>query len=241
MSTPPSFPPEQAQSYGPVPNYLAWAIVITIVAFCVCCVVGAIPGVVAIVFATQVNSKLAAGDRAGAEQASKNAKLWSWITTGLVIFGLLLNILSYATGGSERYRRMLEELEQQSQHSQVDEADAAATAAAATATVEEQAEAIAVDARMLHAAYSANEIAADQQYKGKLLRVSGVIEAIDSDFGDEPVVRLTAGDFDSVHLKGLPASLAAGLHKGQQIVAVCVGDGEVMGSPMLDECSVSET
>jgi hypothetical protein len=69
--------------------------------------------VVAIVFASQVNSKLAAGDRAGAAQASKNAKLWCWITTGLVILGLLLNILTYATGGSDRYREMLEQIEAQ--------------------------------------------------------------------------------------------------------------------------------
>lgn len=117
MSTPPSFPPEQApqgtSAFGPVPNHLVWAIVVTILAFCLCCVVGAIPGVVAIVFATQVNSKLAAGDRAGAEQSSKNAKLWAWITTGLVILGLLLNVVSYATGGSERYRAMLEQIESQ--------------------------------------------------------------------------------------------------------------------------------
>lgn len=119
MSTPPSFPPEQpshgASAIGPVPNYLVWAIAITIVAFCVCCVVGAIPGVVAIVFATQVNSKLSAGDRAGAEEASKKAKLWCWITTGLVILGLLLNIISFATGGSDRYRAMLEQIESQQQ------------------------------------------------------------------------------------------------------------------------------
>ena len=64
MSTPPSFPPEQASSYGPIPNHMVWAILITIASFCLCCVVGAIPGVVAIVFASQVNSNLAAGDRA---------------------------------------------------------------------------------------------------------------------------------------------------------------------------------
>jgi hypothetical protein len=116
-STPPSFPPEQppqaTPAIGPVPTHLAWAIVSTILAFCLCCVVGAIPGVVAIVFATQVNSRLTAGDRAGAEQASKNAKLWCWITTGLVILGLLLNIVTYATGGADRYREMLEQVEAQ--------------------------------------------------------------------------------------------------------------------------------
>jgi hypothetical protein len=236
-TTPPSFPQEQPQSYGRVPNHLAWAIVVTIIAFCACCVVGAIPGIVAIVFATQVNSKLAAGDRVGAEQASKNAKLWSWITTGLVVVGLLLNIISYATGGSEKYRQMLEQLEQQSAQKSSNASDDATDASAAAPT-EQQAAAVAVDARTLHAAYSANEVAADQQYKGKLLQVSGSIEAIDSGIGDEPVVRLSAGDFDSVHLKGLPSTIAASLQKGQQITVTCTGDGEVMGSPMLDDCSI---
>ncbi|HJW45563.1 MAG TPA: CD225/dispanin family protein [Lysobacter sp.] len=116
MSAPPSFPPEQ--NYGPIPNYMVWAILITIAAFCLCCVVGAVPGVVAIVFASQVNSKLAAGDRAGAEQSSKNAKLWCWITTGLAIFGLLLTILLKVTGYSERYMQDYMEAMQEVQQTQ---------------------------------------------------------------------------------------------------------------------------
>ena len=233
MSTPPSFPQEQPQQYGPIPNHLVWAIVITILGFCLCCVVGAIPGVVAIVFATQVNSKLAAGDRSGAEQASKNAKLWCWITTGLVILGLLLNVVSYSTGGSDRYRQMLEQFEQRAESES--ESDAASEASAAAI---EQDDALEVDARTLHAAYSANEVAADQRFKGQLLRVTGTIDAIDSGIGDEPIVRLSAGDFDSVHAKGLPASTAANLTKGQEITVLCTGGGEVVGSPILDDCSM---
>lgn len=114
MSTPPSFPPESQQSYGPVPNYLVWAILITIASLCVCCIVGTIPGVVAIVFATQVNSKLSAGDRAGAEQASRNAKLWCWITTGLCIFGLLLTIGMRVAGYDNTYwQNYIEQMQQQ--------------------------------------------------------------------------------------------------------------------------------
>ena len=112
MSSPPSFPPEQ--NYGPVPNYLVWAILITIASLCLCCVVGTIPGIVAIVFASQVNGKLSAGDRAGAEQASKNAKLWCWITTGLCILGLLLGILMQVTGMNDRYEALIEQMQQQS-------------------------------------------------------------------------------------------------------------------------------
>lgn len=111
MSASPSFPPEQ--NYGPIENYLVWAILITIASLCLCCVVGTIPGIVAIVFASQVNKKLAAGDRSGAEQASKNAKLWCWITTGLCALGLLINIVYYAAGGQAKYMEMLQEIQQQ--------------------------------------------------------------------------------------------------------------------------------
>lgn len=114
-----------------------------------------------------------------------------------------------------------------------------AAASMAAPAIVQVADALAVDARTLHAAYSANEVAADQQYKGKVLRVTGAIEAIDSGIGDEPVVRLSAGDFASVHVKGLPAATAANLMKGQQLTVVCKGAGEVIGSPMLDDCALN--
>jgi len=76
-------PPPSASSYGavappvgePIPNYLVQAIITTL-----CC---CLPfGVVAIIFAAQVNSKLAAGDIAGAQHASRQAKMWCWIAVG---------------------------------------------------------------------------------------------------------------------------------------------------------------
>ncbi len=68
---------------GTVPNYLVPAI---LSAFC------CLPlGVVAIIFAAQVNNKVATGDMAGATDSSKKAKMFSFIAIGL---GLLL-ILCY--------------------------------------------------------------------------------------------------------------------------------------------------
>ena len=53
-----------------VPNYLVQSIVTTL-----CC---CLPfGIVALVYSAQVNSKLAAGDVAGAQASSKNAKTWA--------------------------------------------------------------------------------------------------------------------------------------------------------------------
>jgi hypothetical protein len=58
-----------------VPNYLVFAILATIL----CCLPAGIP---AIVYAAQVNGKLQAGDIAGAQAASNNAKMWCWISAG---------------------------------------------------------------------------------------------------------------------------------------------------------------
>ncbi len=55
-----------------IPNYLIQSVLVTL-----CC---CLPfGIVAIVYAAQVNGKLAAGDAAGALQASNNARTWGWI------------------------------------------------------------------------------------------------------------------------------------------------------------------
>jgi hypothetical protein len=75
-------PPPQYQAGAPVPNYLVPAILTTLF----CC----LPfGIVSIVYAAQVNGKVAAGDRAGALDSSSKAKMWAWISfgTGLVLIG----------------------------------------------------------------------------------------------------------------------------------------------------------
>jgi hypothetical protein len=73
-----------------VQNYLVFAILTTVL----CCLPAGIP---AIVYAAQVNGKLQAGDIAGAQLASKNAKMWCWISAsaGLavgVIWGILVGL-----------------------------------------------------------------------------------------------------------------------------------------------------
>ncbi len=88
-----SYPPPQA----PVPNHLVPAIRTTLF----CC----LPfGIVSIVYAAQVNGKLAAGDRAGALQSSQNAKTWAWISFGtglvLIVGYIFLVVLGAAFGGA---------------------------------------------------------------------------------------------------------------------------------------------
>jgi hypothetical protein len=93
-------PPPAAGGTANVPNYLVPAIISIF-----CCWPLAIA---AIIFATQVNSKVAAGDMAGAEDASKKAKLFSFIAIGIgllcyVVVGLIYGVaIIAAISGSSR-------------------------------------------------------------------------------------------------------------------------------------------
>ena len=74
-----------------VPNYLVQSILVTFF----CC----LPfGIVSIIYATQVNTKLALGDMQGALHASKQAKLFAWISFGFGGVVVLVYILAMAIG-----------------------------------------------------------------------------------------------------------------------------------------------
>lgn len=88
-------PPPPAGSSATVPNYLVPAIISIF-----CCWPLAIP---AIIFATQVNGKVAAGDVAGAQDASKKAKMFSFLAIGLgllVIICYVIFVLVLGVGGA---------------------------------------------------------------------------------------------------------------------------------------------
>lgn len=82
-------PVQQFTAPGAIPNYLVQSILTTL-----CCCLPL--GVVALVYSAQVNSKLAAGDVAGAQAASRSARTWvtlaviGGIITGAGIAGLSL-------------------------------------------------------------------------------------------------------------------------------------------------------
>lgn len=81
-------PHYQGEGYGnrPVnsepmpPTYLVWSVIMTVV----CCL---IPGVVAIIFSSQVSTKYFSGDIEGARRASRNAEIW-------IIVSFVLGVLS---------------------------------------------------------------------------------------------------------------------------------------------------
>lgn len=84
--TPGGYPPH-------IPNYLVPSILVTI-----CC---CLPfGIVAIVYAAQVNSKLEGGNIEGALDASNKARLWCWISFGAGLVGILFYALMAGVSGT---------------------------------------------------------------------------------------------------------------------------------------------
>ena len=83
-------PPPPAGGSATVPNYLVPAIISIF-----CCWPLAIP---AIIFATQVNGKVAAGDIAGAQDSSKKAKMFSFIAIGLGLLAIVCYVIMLILG-----------------------------------------------------------------------------------------------------------------------------------------------
>ena len=76
----------------PPQNYLALAIISTLF----CC---QIFGIISIIYAAQVNSKYIAGDYVGAESASKNAKLWGFLSVGIGLLIIVIIAVFYGAVG----------------------------------------------------------------------------------------------------------------------------------------------
>ena len=74
-----------------VPNHMVGAILTTLF----CCLIG---GIIAIVYASQVNTKLAQGDIAGAQAASRTAN--GWIIAN-VIFGFVITLFYVLVAAAE--------------------------------------------------------------------------------------------------------------------------------------------
>jgi len=79
--------------HKPIPpnNYLALSIITTLL----CCQVF---GIISIIYAAQVNSKYVAGDYAGAERSSRNARNWSIAGIGAGLLALIIVFLIYGIG-----------------------------------------------------------------------------------------------------------------------------------------------
>lgn len=152
-----------------------------------------------------------------------------------IIYFVGLTIFALVVGGNGAYNDYVERARatEDSIAARVAEAEAAADAAAVGQA------ALTVDAAQLFADYEANEVAADNTYKGKLLSVSGTVAGINKDFTDDIYVEVaTANPFASIHARGIAPDVAASLAKGSKITLECDGAGLLLMSPVLENCTV---
>lgn len=99
---------------------------------------------------------------------------------------------------------------------------------------------IEVSAEQLAQAYDRNTVAADQQFKGKRFKVSGVVDSINADIFGDPYVTLRGGVNPFMQpqfeLGKAYSDYAARLSQGMRIILTCKGRGDVAKTPMSDEC-----
>jgi hypothetical protein len=87
--------------------------------------------------------------------------------------------------------------------------------------------------------YEENEVAADVQYKGKRLHVTGTVVSVERDYDGRPVLHLLSGNPIFLTMATLDRAYlpdAAQLRKGDQVVLRCIGAGREMRMPQLEKC-----
>ncbi|MCX9004317.1 OB-fold putative lipoprotein [Citrobacter portucalensis] len=96
-----------------------------------------------------------------------------------------------------------------------------------------------VSAEKIAADYDANEARGDRDYKGKPIVISGTVEKIRSTMGDVPAVELKTNvgvHGVSLYFTKENENLAIDLNKGDKVSYACIGDGSVLGDPVLRGC-----
>lgn len=91
-------------------------------------------------------------------------------------------------------------------------------------------------------AYDENTVAADQAYKGKLIKITGIVADINTDFSGDPYITMKGGinQFMEPQFKFDKSSIneLAGLKKGSKLTIVCTGNGDIAKTPMLEDCVI---
>jgi hypothetical protein len=101
-----------------------------------------------------------------------------------------------------------------------------------------------MNAAELHKAYKTNEVAADEQFKGKAVRVTGKLLGVSKDFTDAIYLSIhpgtEMGELEALHAYFGDEQKAAltGLKPGQVVTFEGRVDGFMMGSVMVKECTL---
>lgn len=90
--------------------------------------------------------------------------------------------------------------------------------------------------------YSENTVAADQIFKGKKFKVSGIVTNISTDFTGDPYLTLRGGENQFMEpqfsFDKSDSSQLANLRKNSKVTLVCIGKGDIAKTPMSGSCQL---
>lgn len=97
-----------------------------------------------------------------------------------------------------------------------------------------------ITATHLYQAYDANEVAADEQYKGKKIAVTGTIGSIGKDVLDNPYVSLKVGYMQSVncYFSDKNNKIISQLLKGEKVTIIGTCKGLSLSYVVMRNCSI---
>ncbi|MDR2514969.1 MAG: zinc-ribbon domain-containing protein [Christensenellaceae bacterium] len=105
----------QAPAYARpvISDFLAGNIVLTVLSFLCCNILALIPGIIGIVFSSGVKASLREGGQAEAEGKAKTAKILFFVTLGLLVLGLIANIVvfGWSLSGAGGFQEIIREME----------------------------------------------------------------------------------------------------------------------------------
>lgn len=103
-------------------------------------------------------------------------------------------------------------------------------------------EIIDVDYNVLYDEYKENEIAADQKYKGKKLKLTGQISRIGQDIINTPYIIIEVKTFDGIRLdfKSSEKEKLANLSTGQTITVIGKCKGKIILDVNLEDCVICD-
>ncbi|MEW9623246.1 OB-fold protein [Rhodanobacter geophilus] len=166
----------------------------------------------------------------------KSTSLLGWIVVlvlGWIAYEFIASSYSGYVARSKAYEAQSES--PQDPTPQGDGADAASTAPEAPAEPRMQ-----VTPALLYQMYNANEVAADDKFKGRLLELTAPVNSIDKDFTDSAVLRFEVAAYTYVQatLDDSQKPRAAQLSIGQPVSLECQSVHRILDSPMLDHCII---
>ncbi|HEK0789592.1 TPA: DUF4431 domain-containing protein [Proteus mirabilis] len=96
-----------------------------------------------------------------------------------------------------------------------------------------------VSTTQLYKEYKQNELVANNKYKGKRIRVVGIVESVTEDFLGNASVKSTSPDFilgGTMFNVDKEDPYVLSMVPGSKVDMVCIGGGFVMDSPILKDC-----